>query len=195
MGPHSTGPDLNNPSSASRRGAAHACRRERETSGARQTQISRRHWTSFASPRRDLAIRRGGRANRSCSRKLPKSGRPKGGERKRQDPTSKRSKPPSPRLSWILLLRTLRSRFWRSITRGPPSRRRERPGALTAFVARVSPASQAEFLRKLDGSLRTQLELPRQPSEGCLLFGSFWSSGTGWTLGPALVQEEGVKHH
>ena len=28
-------------------------------------------------------------------------------------------------------------------------------------------------LRKLDGSLRTQLELPRQPSEGCLLFWFF----------------------
>ena len=51
------------------------------------------------------------------------------------------------------------------------------------------------LLRKLDGSLRTQLELPRQPSEGCLLFGSFWSSGTWCLSGPALVQEEGVKHH
>ena len=26
-------------------------------------------------------------------------------------------------------------------------------------------------------------------------FGTFWSSGTGWTLGPARVQEEGVKHY
>ena len=53
----------------------------------------------------------------------------------------------------------------------------------------------ALLLRKLDGSLRTQLELPRQPSEGCLLFGSFWSSMTFGARGPALVQEAGVKHH
>ena len=51
------------------------------------------------------------------------------------------------------------------------------------------------MLRKLHGRLRSQLELPRQPSEGCLLFGSFWSSGTWCAWRPALVQEEGVKHH
>ena len=30
-------------------------------------------------------------------------------------------------------------------------------------------SNKSVMLRKLDGSLRTQLELPRQPSEGCLL--------------------------
>ena len=42
--------------------------------------------------------------------------------------------------------------------------------------------------------MRTQLELPRQPSEGCLLFGSFCCCGTwcGWR--PAMVQDDGVQH-
>ena len=58
------------------------------TSGARETKISRRHWTSCASPHQDLAIRRGGRANGACSQKLPNSECTKGGEKKRSDPTS-----------------------------------------------------------------------------------------------------------
>ena len=53
------------------------------TSGARETHISRRHWTAFASPCRDLAIRRGGGANEAYSQKLPKSEGTEGRERKR----------------------------------------------------------------------------------------------------------------
>ena len=49
---------------------------------------------------------------------------------------------------------------------------------LILAMKQMDTQAGTERLRKLDGSLRTQLELPRQPSEGCLLFGSFWSSGT-----------------
>ena len=83
-------------------------------------------------------------------------------------------------------------RWWESVVR--PSRKRAGQCETTLEVPFNGRESSVK-LRKLDGSLRTQLELPRQPSEGCLLFGSFWSSGTCGTRGPDLVQEEGVKHH
>ena len=42
-----------------------------ETSGARETKISQRYWTTFASPCRDLAIRRGGRVSTPRDRMGP----------------------------------------------------------------------------------------------------------------------------
>ena len=47
------------------------------------------------------------------------------------------------------------------------------------------------WLRKLDGPLRPQREVPRQPSEGCLLFASVWSSGTCVPAGPVWSSMSG----
>ena len=58
-----------------------------------------------------------------------------------------------------------------------------------------APAARApRKLRKLDARLGTQLELPRQPSEGCPLFSSFWCCGTWCGWGSAMVQDDGVQH-
>ena len=76
--------------------------------------------------------------------------------------------------------------------------------ALYSFLNRLDCCERRASmrrLRKLHGRLRSQLELPRQPSEGCLLFWFFlelWDlcragtgSGLGWGGQTSLIMMDG----